>query len=229
MSFGTGSERNPTSNAYSFKIKSKENGKYLPRPIFEVKKKVGDKYELQVDSNGKPVSATRVSGTLIAMEHKEFTWKSPTGNQLIQSVNIVLTDKKEDAIYFITIPYSYMGISAVNSLLALKTFDDIKLELYQTKPKTDGGKSYGALAVNQGGKKVDWKFKKEELPPVDKVKFQGKDLSDFSNLIKFVSAEIEKFSKNLKDQGATIHTVDQSPVNNTVDNASDEKDEDVPF
>lgn len=224
MSFGTGGKRNSNLKAFSFKVKVKGgDGKYLVAPVFEVSRREGEKFV----SNTEAPTATRVSGALISIGHKEYEWKGPTGKRIIQSVNLALMDK--DEIYFVTIPYSYTGFGILNSLLNLKTFENVDISLYQTKARVEGGKSYAAGSVWQNDQKVEWKFKKEELPPVTKVKFQGKDLSDLTAVVAFFAAQIKELGKVVKNQTPVVPNHGAAPTPPAEDAAGEVENEKDPI
>ena len=196
--------------AFSLKIKTKD----LEKPAFIVSEKQGDKFvEL-------PESESTVSGNLIAIEPKEFKWE----NKLIKSVTATLVDN--DQIYFLTIPYSNLGRNLMNTLLSLKSFNDVEISLYQTKPKTPNGKTYPASAVRQNGELVRWKFELSQLPQPEEITFKGEKMRDFSKQETFFAEQIAELNKIVKTNPpvATKTAPEEAPVSLT-----DDEDGDVPF
>jgi hypothetical protein len=170
--------------AFSLKIKTKD----LPKPEFVVSERQGDKFvEL-------PDRENTVSGTLIGIEPKETKWEGKT----IKSVNATLTDT--DQIYFVTIPYSTLGRNLMNSLLNLKTFNDVEIGLYQTKPKTDGGKTYPSVSLRQAGEIIRWRFETKDLPAPKEIEFKGEKMRDYTETENFFSAQLKELNNIIKSK-----------------------------
>lgn len=168
--------------AFSLKIKTKD----LPKPEFVVSERQGDKFvEL-------PDRENTVSGTLIGIEPKETKWEG----KLIKSVNATLTDG--DQIFFVTIPYSALGRSLMNAMLNLKTFNDVEIGLYQTKPKTDGGKTYASVSLRQAGEIIRWKFDSKDLPPPKEIEFKGEKMRDYTETENFFAAQLKELNNVIK-------------------------------
>ncbi len=175
MAFGTGNRSfGPNAVLYSFKIKTKD----LPAPIFEVSKKGADgKYTVLPAPNG---TASRVSGNLISAAAKENTHDG----KVIRSVNLTLQDA--DDVYFVSVGETFLGRNLYNSLLGLKSFDDIEIGLYQSKPKPDAQNQTGfaSVALRQHGELVRGPYdpKGDEMPKTKKVRVNGKDQTDTEEL-----------------------------------------------
>lgn len=170
--------------AFSLKIKTKD----LPAPVFVVSERQGDKF-VQLDQ-----TETNVTGTLVAIEPKEFVWEGKT----IKSVSATLTDG--DQIYFVTIPYSNLGRGLMNSLLSLKEFTDVEIGLYQTRAKVTGGKTYPATSLRQGGEIVRWRFEQKDLPQPDVTTFKGETLRDYTKVETFLAAQLTELNKLVKEK-----------------------------
>ena len=182
MAFGKESKKSDL-KAYSLKIKTKD----LPKPEFVVSERQGDKFiEL-------PEREDTITGTLIGLEPKETVWQGKT----IKSVSATLTDG--DQIYFLTIPYSNIGRGLMNSLLNLQAFTDVQIGLYQTKPKTEGGKTYPAVSVRQADQIVRWKYENKDLPPPEEIKFKGEIMRDWSKMEAFMADKLKEFNKVIKN------------------------------
>lgn len=170
--------------AFSLKIKTKD----LPKPQFVVSERKGDKFE--------PLSEPEynVSGTLIGVEPKEFTWEG----KVIKSVSVTLTDA--DQIYFVTVPYSNLGRGLMNSLLNLKEFNDVEIGLYQTKAKVDGGKTYPATSLRQAGEIIRWRFEQKDLPQPKEIIFKGEKMRDFTEQEAFFASQLTELNKVIKSK-----------------------------
>lgn len=187
MSFGNGRGRtNPNQVAYSFKVKTKD----LPAPVFEVQKRLADgKWEKQ------PETASSVNGNIIAIDARENEYQGSN----IQSVQITMEDG--DEIYFVTVPFSFLGRSLFNTILTLDpaSLNNIGISLYQSKPNAKTGKTYASAALYQNDEFVkSWKFTREEQPEIKKVLFKGKENSDTTDLDNFFFEKIAEFGKAVK-------------------------------
>ncbi len=180
MAFGTGSARSfgPNAVLYSFQIKTKD----LPAPIFKVQKKVGDKYEDQDN-------ATRVSGNLISATPKENLHQGKT----IKSVNLVLQDGND--VYFVSVGYTYIGRNLLNALFALKTFDEVEISVYQSKPKPGKTKTYASVCLRQHGETVRGLIPNEQLPAIPKVELNGEQVSNQGPINTFFEEKAKAWCK----------------------------------
>jgi len=200
MAFGTGSRSfGPNSVLYSFKIKTKD----LPSPVFEVSKKTGDgKYAVlykrdqagnvlkDKEDNPIPDYQTRVSGNLISASPKENTFEGKT----IRSINLTLQDGND--VYFVSVGETFLGRNLQNALLALKTFDDIEIGLYQSRPKPGQTKTFASVSLRQHGESVRGRFdNKTELPATKKVRVNGKDQTDTEDLDNFFREKMVAWCK----------------------------------
>lgn len=172
--------------AYSLKVKIKD----LPAPQYEVSKREGDKYVVL------PEPEKDVSGNIVSVEAKEWVHN----NTPIRSYTVTLQDN--DEIYFVNFSLgNNLGRSLANSLLSLadkKQFDDVSIGLYNTKPKTEGGRSYAAAALRQGGEIVKWKFGLDQLPKPDEVTFKGQIQRDYSKSELFFLEQLKELNKVIK-------------------------------
>lgn len=206
---GLGKPQRKDLKAFSLKIKTKD----LPKPEFIVSERQGDKFvEL-------PERESTVSGTLIGVEPSETVWQGKT----IKSVNVTLTDA--DQIYFISVPYSNLGRGLMNSLLGLKAFNDVEISLYQTKPKTEGGKTYPAVSLRQGGEIVRWRYTLDELPKPDEILFKGEKMRDFTKVELFLAEQLKELNKVVKSQVPVRSSETTVPADVSADN----DDKDIPF
>lgn len=211
MAFGNQKrQENPNQKRYSFVIRTKD----LPKPHFEVKVRGADGKFQKLDN-----TAEVVSGKLVSIKHSENKYQGKT----IKSVNVVMEDG--DDLYFVTIPYSNLGRGILNSLCAVDGTEDVSIALYQTKAKTEGGKTYPAAAVRQGDELVKWEYGQDELPEVKKVPFQGTMLSDTTNLDAFLQKAITDKAAELFGKGKSSSKKNEEDDSD----ASNGSDEDIPF
>jgi hypothetical protein len=188
MAFGKGSNTPSNKTLFTFKIKTKD----LPVPIFEVTKKEGDKYVVLPDE------VNAVSGNIVRIESKPFTYIVKTTNKKKTSLGATLTLEDKDDLYFVNLNYDNLGRSIMNALLNLKKFENINISLYRSKAKEANGPTYPSAAVRVDDEMAGYAFKQEELPPVDKInlpngevfkdttkrdEFFHKHLNDFNNVI----------------------------------------------
>ena len=194
MAFGTGNRSfGPKAVLHSFKIRTKD----LPSPIFEVKRKGADgKYALiptgKSDAEGHPifVTATRVSGNIVSATPKQNTYDGKD----IHSVNLTLQDG--DDVYFVSVDETFIGRNLYNALLGLKTFDDIEIGLYQSKPKPGQTKTFASVSLRQHGEPVRGSYdQKKDMPLVKKVRVNGKDQSDTEELDNWFREKMKAFCK----------------------------------
>ncbi len=213
MSRGKQQQERRDLKRFAYKIKTKD----LPKPIFVESEDQGGKFV----ENAEP--QYNLSGNLIGVEPKETVWQGKT----IKSVNVTLVDNTAGEIYFITVPYSNLGRGLMNSLLALKSFADIEIGLYQTKPKADGGKTYPAVSLRQDGEIVRWRYDQKDLPPPDEIVFKGEKMRDFSKVEAFFSEQLKELNKVIK---ATPVAQDKEVAAASVGApAGPDEDKDLPF
>ena len=205
MSFGNGRNRNvnPNQVQYAFKIKIKD----LPAPIFEVRKHEGDDWNI-VETK----EPTRtVTGNIVAVEAKEGEYQG----EKILSTSVVMEDG--DDLYFVTIPMGNVGRAILNKLLTLTTHEqlqNVSISVYQSKPKTEGAKTYAQGTVQVNNEKVQWKFDEEDLPEIQKEMFKGKLRPNSIERDNFFFGEVKAYSEVVKKlRNNTPHTPSPAPQN----------------
>jgi hypothetical protein len=165
-------------NVYYVSIKTKD----LPAPILSVQTKNGDKYVHVGDFD-------RLSGNILKIDAKPGEYQGSK----IYSASVVMEDGVD--LYFLTIPFSFLGREILNKLLGLETFDNVEIAVYQSKAKEEGGKTYAKGTVQQNGERVSWKYENDQIPAVEKVMFKGKQQSDTTKADDFFENALKEFSK----------------------------------
>jgi hypothetical protein len=189
MAFGTG-RGNSNLKAYAFRIVTQKDKIDLDKPHFDVSVKEDGKWVVKPD-----LQSDRVSGNLIGVEPKATVW----GKKTIRSVNVTLQDK--DEIYFVTVPYSILGRNVMNSLLSLTSFENVSINLYQGKPKTQGAKTYANASIWQGETMIKGKFTKEEQPAVPVIELNGAPTRNFNDLDRFYDKHLVELNAEIKKKG----------------------------
>jgi hypothetical protein len=171
---------NSNSTLYILKIKTKDATGKVVDPFFQVSAKEDGKWVVTEDT------FKSVSGKLTKVETRVGEYE---GEQIL-SANIWLKDG--DEAYLVDLKYTMLSRSIINSLLNLEDFDqEIEISLYTNK------KGYASASVRAGGQLVDWKFGLDELPKPEKVKFKGKEMSDFTKVDSFFQEEIKSLGERV--------------------------------
>ncbi len=198
MAFGTGSQLDPSiKNVYAFQIKDKD----LPAPVFHVQRKKEDgKYEKLPDAN-------RVDGNLVGIRVKKFTHQ----NEEIVSVSATIKDPKAADLYYVSIPFTYLGRNLMNSLLNLSDLNNIEAALYKSKPKEGQQTGFSSCALRQGPTRdlIYGKYSKEQLPEIPKVMVRGKPQGDTLAIDNFFIEKINEFSAFVRSKVAAGAPADE--------------------
>jgi hypothetical protein len=190
MAYGKGSAGfGPNTKVYSFNLKSKD----LPAPHFEVRAKVEGQDKSQVID-----TATRVSGDLIGIKHRENSIQ----NKVITSVTATLKDGNE--VYFVSIPYTYLGRNIMNSLCNLKTFDGVELSVYKGKPKEPGKEGFDSSAIRQGGELIYGKYEYKDLPAIPKVKVGSNIFGDSTAIDALFQKEVAELDARIRAKAPVV-------------------------
>jgi hypothetical protein len=180
---------------FSLKIKTKEDGKKID-PCFVISEKIDDKW---VHGTKK---CTQVAGTIRKIVHGQYEWEG----ELVDTVTLYLEDKEADdgngEIYKIDFSYNILSKSVFNSLLGIKDMSGVvTISLYKNKS------GYPAASVKLNDEKVDWAYRLEDLPEAPKVKFKGKEMTDYTEVDAFFrNALKEKFSSFSSTKGESSHS-----------------------
>lgn len=217
MSLGKQKFNNPNAKFYSvsFKTRDKTPGKTQDKSVFVVKTR---------DEAGKFAEVDKVfdiGGNLIKVEPQKTEWQGKT----IESMLINLVDG--DDFYAISFPYGIATRAFFNALLSLKTFEGLEIGTYMTKPKSEGGKSYPAIALRQNGELIKWKYSLDDLPKVKEITFKGQTMRDYSETDAFFNAQLVELNKTIKAPKVAVAQESAQAVEPEVEHTG--KDSEVPF
>lgn len=150
-----------------------------------------------------------VTGTLTRIETK--LEKGFKDDEFYQT-RIFLQDSSANETYLLPVRFNIPTRGLINALLGLKSFEDITIKYFRSQ------KGYDTYYVSQGGEKVGWKYKLEELPTAKEVTFQGKTLRDYSDLDQFFISEIEALNARISGEveGEELE-VEEEPVEEVVE------------
>lgn len=205
MALSSGKNFDPNSKVFSVTLRDKN----LPAPQFSVQTKDGNNY---IDL----APITRITGDLISIREKE----KPYENKIIRSVTATIKDNNE--VYFVSLPYTFLGRNIMNSFLGLKSFSNIELSVYKGKPKTEGRPGFSSSALRQNGELVYGKYEYKDLPKIPKVKVNGEDIGDYTDINALFSVEIKSLSETIKNK-----TIAPDETDNV--STDEPSGEDVPF
>lgn len=128
-----------------------------------------------------------ISGDLVKVETEKKEWEG----QEYDVIKVYLADDKLKETYLLDLRQNMLARNIYNSFAGLKSFENIEIGLYE---KTKGEKTFPAVSIKQNGTRVDWKFKLEELPKLNKVKVGKKEIVDSAELDEFFIKELEELS-----------------------------------
>lgn len=176
-------------NLYILKIKNKatdkETGKELPITphAFQVTEKIGDKWVAQ------DKLIPQFVGDLTKITFDKGEWEGVEYDK----IKLYFNDDKNKETYLLDTKTSRDFRSLANSILALdpKNLKDIKVRFYK-KPGKDG-KEYSNIGVFQGDSFVKGKYAWEDMPPIQKTKFKGNDLSDTTEIDAWTIGKLKEF------------------------------------
>ncbi len=217
MAFGSTSNTNSNLKAFAFKIQIKD----LPAPQFEVKERdATGKFNL-LDQKG----VVTLKGNLINLELQSFDDKD---GQAVKSIRATFQDKEE--IYFLSIPTNFVGRSIMNALLSLTTFENVGINLYNSKPKEAGGKIYAQASVRQNDTIVRWKYANSDLPQPKVIgELKGKKIIDYSELDNRLLNEVASLGEKIKNTGHSPVTTNPKAVPPAEKHDDSQGDDSVPF
>lgn len=205
MSYGNNSkyEGNGTLIFFSPTQKNPDGSTTKVSPYFKISKLINGTFEKSEET------ATYVSGDLFKVDVKERIIKDISN----KAANVYLREKESNEAYVLELLFNVASRSLFNGLINLETFDNLNISIYQTK------KGYPAYSIKQNDKRIDWKYKLEEIPePILVGKLKGKDVRDFSPIDDFYEKELNELSVRLGGK-----------VSKPVEKPTEPKDGDVPF
>ena|ERR1017187_7151060 len=185
-----GNENQTSGKLYILKPKTTDAEKHQISPVFQISEK-----NAETGKWGVTGAVSSVSGNLTRLEIKDQEYLG----EKYQTVSVYLTDPAINEIYLLDLRLNLLSRSVINSLLNLKTFEEIKVSLYTNKKN-----GYPAVAVRQHGEMVDWAYKLEELPQPEEVTFKGKIQRDYSGPDAFFVEKVKELSSKLNTAPKTI-------------------------
>jgi len=191
------------------KIKTKDAADKTVPVYIQVSEKIGEKWQASQDT------VNSVKGDLTKIEVKERNYQGET----YKTIGLYLTDKVAKETYLLDLRFNILTQGLLNSLFSLEAFNDVEVQVYQTKS------GYPSSALTQAGNKTSWKFNKEELPAVKKVTLGKKTVTDTSDLEEFFLAELDKLRVKVEAANGKKST----KAGEAVSPANPEAEEDVPF
>lgn len=198
-------------------IYASPKSKDLPKPHFKLTTKVDGAYTEETPE-------TELSGIFSGLQYHLSTYKDGSTSE---SYNLTLEDRELGERYVIDIPFNNIGRSAMNALLSLEKSDTpYILKVYITLGKKNAeGKQYPKIGIvnTTTDESLSWKYSLDDLPKVNYVKVNGKNVGDYEALNVFLKKEIdEKFTDEWFESSKTKARKD-------FDKKSDELLADTPF
>lgn len=187
--------KNSTNPLIVLKFTDKDKDKKKVPPHFAVFRKNADgKYVNEGEKH------TRVSGNLYRLDIKENEWQGDK----YHTVAVFLKDGEEA--YSLDFRFTIASRGLFNTLLSLESFDNISITTYE------GKNGYPAIGVWQNDKMVKWKFKLDELPAPETVKFKGKEMNDYTKVDDFFVKELSVLAGKLGAGKKTRKQTEATPA-----------------
>lgn len=202
------------------KIKTQDEDKKPISPCFQVSEKVNGKYEKRSET------VTAVSGNLIKLEIREQEYKGDKYN----TISIYLVDGEE--VYLIDTRVNMLTRSLYNSLLSLKTFENISISLYnykKTDKKTNKEVEYPAVAVRQNDEIVKWAVALPDQPKPASITFKGKTQNDYTEVDNFFVEKIRQLATVVEASTKNVNKPSTTDVAAATGQVKENEDENVPF
>jgi hypothetical protein len=174
-----GGTSNQTGKLFILKFTTKDKDKKNCPAHFSVLEKGSDGKYNQVDT------VTRVSGNLFKVDVKDAEWQGDK----YKVISLYLKDGEEA--YLLDFRMTLPARSLFNSLLSLERYDGLAITAY------DGKNGYPAIGLWQDDKMVKWKYKLDELPAPETVKFKGKEMNDYTKVDDFFAGELQTLAAKL--------------------------------
>jgi hypothetical protein len=188
---------------YQFEISEKIDGRWTVRPELE----------------------SRVSGHLskIQIEDKEYE-----GNPY-KAFKFYLNDPDSNETYLLDLRSTMVSRNLFNSLLALESFDNLQVSLYNKTSKKDN-KDYTNVSLWQGENMVKGKYSLDELPKPEEIKNkQGKLLMrKYDELDEFFAKHLTELNKKISGKPSPKNEAKKTEPKTSQD-AGELTDDRVPF
>ena len=204
---------------YILKPRGKDKEGNPTKYHFEITEKVENVYKVTGETNN-------ITGDLVSVSAKKGEWE---GNAFYEA-KLTLEDNTANPPerYILDLRLSLAVRSLINGVLNLKSGKNIQIGAYDTKPKEAGGRSYPALSLRQNDVRVDWLFKTEDLPAVEKVNFKGKEMTDTTNVDEFYLTKLNEFSEVVKGW-RLVSQSEPKAADKGVEKSESAKNDDIPF
>lgn len=196
--------------ALSLKLATKRDGKFLPKPEWEVSAKQADG-EYKTFNNQELIDAVGVEGPLYDVAGDLIGIDTRVGSfddKPIYNVSLNLRDKDRNEVYFTGFSVgSSIGRKLANSVLNLKAFENVQVGLYNQQNK-ETKEVYGAAALRQGNDtatvKGKFDFKTDEnLKPRPYIGEGGKEKKDWTKVDLFLFEQLKAFGEALRANRAS--------------------------
>ena len=192
-----------TSKSYSVEITSKEGKVWLAVPHFTFRKKVDAEFkDLTLDQTKEAFGVEGfirdISGNLVNVTTRLCAYE----DKPIHNVVLELVDpNRDETLYAQYTIGSDLGRKLTNTILNLKTFEDVRIGLWGQK-NTVTKKSYPAVSVRVGDVKETVKYFLDpkvapELKPREYIGEGDKPKKDYTKVDAFLFAQITDFGANL--------------------------------
>lgn len=186
-----GNDNNYSENTklYILKIKRKDADQKPVKPFFAVSVK-DETGKFKVDNN---LATDTVSGNLTKIELDKKEWEGKE----YDVIKVYLKDDGE--MYLLDLRFDNLTRQMFNALLGLKSFENVKISLYETRSEKTG-KTYPNVSVKQGGQRADWKFSREQLPQPEEVKNKKGEVLQrvYDDVNNFFLEQLTEFSERVK-------------------------------
>lgn len=121
--------------------------------------------------------------------------------------NTLIYLKDETNNFLLELKSNMLSRSLLNSILGIENFSKVvRIDLYNNK------KGFASGSVYSGGEKVSWKYSLEEQPSADKVKFKGREMTDFSKIDAFFEEKVAELGKELAGESTNAAQVEDEVV-----------------
>jgi hypothetical protein len=191
------SKQNINNELVFLNLKHQDEAKQPIKPYFEVVRK--NEEGLLKPSGEQPDT---IEGRLKHIDSKarEFTrgGKKETGPE---KATLYIADDASGETYALSLNYNIASRGLFNRVLNLDGGDNTRFSCWRDK------EGWVVLSLKQNGENVKYKYAKEELPEVPKVKLGGKEIRDTAAVDAFFKEKLLEFSAELSgkkvEQGET--------------------------